>query len=122
MRHEQYIGFREIPHGLEKFLEEKGFIETPTSPNSSGMHVYENQGDMWFELVYNENLVQARPGEVPDWNRSPVPIVSDMQISYPGWEDEELDIVNSLVRDIVNTFDAVHYDVQLDIFYERDQK
>ena len=81
MKHEIYLGFREIPSDLEKFLVEQGYEKTSDEGEAQD---YEH-GDLGSPQIFYFQTAEERKGSiVPNWRNSPVPIVAELEIVYNG--------------------------------------
>ena len=115
MTNDLYVGFRETPKGIERFLEEEGYVESKDSPDSEGVRIYTPKNNDWPQLFY---IPSIRDDERRDsvWEGYPVKISSEININYSYRDQQASDEAERISQSLVDKFDAICYDPILEEF------
>ena len=111
-----FVGFREIPHGLEGFLNTQGY--TLETSHGTGV-LYEHIAGQ-PALFYTAPIEKSEGDAVPNWNKSPVPVVAKIAVNCPIDDSDAGVEGDRIATALTRKYNGVFYDTTLDEFFTRD--
>lgn len=116
-----FIGFEKTPEGLEAFLEERGYKKENFQEGNSSIENYVNKKYGSPNITFYPQSLSGDEDEIPDWTKYKHEILSELYIEAEHYPLEVIDEAERLSKEIINRFDGVLYDAELDEFFERGQ-
>jgi hypothetical protein len=110
-----FVGFEGEPIDLEGFLSEKGYVPSEDQPEEKGDRIYEPADGTPVDVFYFAKVIPQEEGDVPDWEASGYKITSELMISTK--EDDAIDDAEKIARELVEKYNGVFYDTDLDEFF-----